>query len=139
LSLMAADGRKVSANTAERLQALLAEDEQVEASFREGLENREPGARPLTSVASLQREVLSPQSAILEYHLGERNSYLWVVTDRTIEVFTLPPQDVIEQQISRAVGLFATPRDRLNVPALEKEFLKAMDRLSRTLLGNLQS
>jgi len=55
------------------------------------MDSHEPGAWPLTSVSDLQREVLSPRRAILEYQLGERVSHVWLVRDQQIEVFKLPP------------------------------------------------
>jgi len=137
LSLMAADESGKHANVKPRLEALIADDEQVEARIRESLESRERGAAPLTSVSSLRQE-LSPHSAVLEYHLGERCSYVWLVRDRTIDVFTLPNRTVIESEISPAVTLFSRLQERLGSPAKQAQFLRAMRRLSRTLLGKLQ-
>jgi CHAT domain-containing protein/tetratricopeptide (TPR) repeat protein len=137
LSLLAADESKRHESVKERLQALLAEEQQVEARIRESIESRESAARPLASVNSLQ-QMLSSRRAIVEYHLGERHSYLWLVRDQSIEVFTLPSRAVIERQISTAVRLFGKPRDRRASPALQEQFVRAMKRLSATLLGQLQ-
>jgi len=122
-----------------RIQALIAEDEEVEASIRESIGNREPGARPLSSVSALQHEVLSPRSTILEYQLGEQASHLWLVRDRQIEVFTLPSRAVIEKQVAAVVGLFDKVNDRLRDPAKQAAFQDGMRRLSYELLGPLQS
>lgn len=121
-----------------RIQALIAEDEQLEAGIRESIGNREPGARPLSSVSALQHEVLSRRSAILEYQLGEESSHLWLVRDRQIEVFTLPSRAVIEKQVAGAAGLFDKVNDRRRDPAKQAAFHDAMRRLSHQLLGPLR-
>jgi len=137
-SLMAADGSKDHDDVKQRLEALIAEDQQVESRIRESIEDRDPGARPLMSVRSLQEEILTPHSAILEFHLGELCSYVWLVLDQKIEAFALPPRTVIERQISAAVSLFGKLQERRRNPALQDEYVKAMGRLSVTLLGKLR-
>jgi CHAT domain-containing protein len=138
LSRMVAEESRGQEGTKTRLEAFLAEDQQVEARIRESMENREPGARPLNSVRSLQQEVLSPHSAILEYQLGETRSYLWLVGDQKIEVFPLPARSVIERRISAAVRLFGKIQERRSNPTVQDHYVKAMQRLSATLLGSLQ-
>jgi len=126
-------------NLKRRMQPLIAEDEEVEARMRAAMENREPGALPLTSVSSLQHDVLSPQSAILEYQLGENVSHLWLVRDRRIAAFALPPRAAIERQVSVAVGLFRKVIERRRDPAKQAAYETAMRRLSSTLLGHLKA
>jgi CHAT domain-containing protein/Tfp pilus assembly protein PilF len=138
LSRMVADESDGKEGAKTRLEALIAEDQQVEARIRASIEDREPGARPLSSLRSLQQEVLSPQTAILEYQLGESRSYLWLVRDQKIEVFPLPARSVIERRISVAVSLFGKIQERRSNPAVQDRYVKAMQRLSATLLGSLQ-
>lgn len=118
-----------------QIEALIAEDLEVGARIEEAMDSREPGARPLTSVSDLQREVLSPQRAIVEYQLGERVSYVWLVRDQQIKVFELPPRSVIERQVAAATTLFGKILDRRRDPAAQGAFENAMSRLSTTLLG----
>lgn len=118
-----------------RIEALVAEDLEVEAQIKESMDSHEPGARPLTSVSDLQREILSPQRAIIEYQLGERVSRVWLLRDRQIKVFELPPRAVIERQVAAATGLFGKILERRRDPAMQAAFEKTMLRLSATLLG----
>jgi CHAT domain-containing protein/tetratricopeptide (TPR) repeat protein len=137
LSLMVADESKENQNVKRRLKDLLAEDQEVEARIRESIETREPGARPLASLSALQQDVLSGQSAVLEFQLEDRSSYAWLIRDKQIEVFALPPRKLIESQVSKAAGLFGRFHDRSHDRALQREYVKAMDTLSRSLLGGL--
>jgi CHAT domain-containing protein/Tfp pilus assembly protein PilF len=137
LSLMAADESKENQNVKRRLKDLLAEDQEVEARIRESIETREPGARPLASLSALQQDVLSGQSAVLEFQLGGRSSYAWLIRDKQIEVFALPPRKLIESQVSKAAGLFSRFHDRSQDRAMQREYVKAMDTLSKFLLGGL--
>jgi CHAT domain-containing protein/Tfp pilus assembly protein PilF len=122
-----------------RIEALIAEDLEVDARIKESIDSHEPGARSLTSVTDLQREVLSPQRAILEYQLGERISYVWLVRDHQIKVFELPRRALIERQIAAATSLFGKILERRRDPAMQAAFEKAMWRLSATLLGRFKA
>lgn len=137
-ALEPADFEKKYALAKPRIQSLVAEDERLEAGIQESLGSHEPGARPLSSVSALQSEVLSPQSAILEYQLGEQASHLWLVRRHQIEVFTLPPRGAIEKQVTSAVELFGKVNERLRDPAKQTAFHDAMRILSQKLLGPLQ-
>lgn len=121
-----------------QIETLIAENDEVEALIRGSIEEREPGARPLSSVSSLQRDYLSPQSAILEYHLGEDASHAWLIRDQKIEVFRLPPRHVIEREISAALSFFGQLLERRRDPGKQAAFEKGMRRLSSTLLGPLR-
>jgi CHAT domain-containing protein len=116
------------------IEALIAKDLEVGARIKELMDSREPGARPLTSVNNLQREILSPQRAILEYQLGERISHVWLVRDKQIKVFKLPRRAFIERQVAAATGLFSKILERRRDPSMQTAFENAMLRLSTTLL-----
>lgn len=122
-------------NLKRQIEALIAEDLEVGARIKESMDSYEPGARPLTSVSDLQREVLSPQRAILEYQLGERISYVWLVRNQQINVFELPARAAIERQVTAATSLFGKILERRRDPAVQAKFESAMLRLSATLLG----
>ncbi len=117
------------------IDALIAEDLEVGARIKESMDSHEPGAQPLTSVSDLQREVLSPKRAILEYQLGRRASHVWLVRDQQIKVFKLPASAVIEQQVAAATSLFSKILERRRDTAIQVAFDNAMLRLSATLLG----
>jgi CHAT domain-containing protein/tetratricopeptide (TPR) repeat protein len=118
-----------------QIEALIAEDLEVGARIEESMDSREPGARPLTSVRDLQRAILSPQRAIVEYQLGESASYVWLVRDQQVKVFELPARAAIERQVAAATSLFGKILERRRDPATQAAFEKAMLRLSATLLG----
>jgi CHAT domain-containing protein/tetratricopeptide (TPR) repeat protein len=138
--IMLLSQRKVAApdkqeNLRRQIEALIARDLEVGAQIKDSINKHEPGARPLTSITDLQRDVLSPQRAILEYQLGERVSYVWIVRDQQIKVFKLPPRAVVERQVAAATGLFNRILERQRDPGMQAAFKKAMLRLSATLLG----
>jgi len=135
LSQRRAAGPSEEENLRRQIEILIAEDLEVGARIEESMGSREPGARPLTSVRDLQREIVSPQRAIIEYQLGERGSYVWLVREQRIKVFELPPRAVIERQVAVATNLFGKILDRRRDPTAQAAFEKAMLRLSATLLG----
>lgn len=135
--------RRAGPNEEEKLkrqiEALIAEDFEVGARIKESIDSHEPGAQPLTSVSDLQREVLSPTRAVLEYQLGGRVSHVWFVRGQQIKVFNLPPSRVIERQVATATGLYGKILERRRNPAMQAAFDKAMSRLSATLLSTFKS
>jgi CHAT domain-containing protein len=52
---------------------------------------------PSRSLAEIQSEVLAPGVVLLEYALGESRSYLWAVTQDSLEIFPLNPRQEIER------------------------------------------
>jgi CHAT domain-containing protein/Tfp pilus assembly protein PilF len=135
LSQRKATGPNEEETLKQQIKGLIAEDLEVGARIEASMDSHEPGARPLTSLRDLQREALTPRRAILEYQLGERVSYVWLVRDQPIKVFELPPRAVIERQVEAATNLFGKILDRRRDPATQAVFEKAMLRLSATLLG----
>lgn len=53
-------------------------------------------AQPL-SLADVQQKVLDDRTALLEYSLGNEQSYLWVVTQTNTTLLKLPPRSAIDQ------------------------------------------
>ncbi|HZS07392.1 MAG TPA: CHAT domain-containing protein [Blastocatellia bacterium] len=52
-------------------------------------------------VSDIQRQLLDPNTLLLAYALGEKNSYLWAVSRTSLRSFTLPGRDEIEGQARR--------------------------------------
>jgi len=50
---------------------------------------------------------------LLFYWLGEKQSYLWAITARTIQVFPLPPSSEIETAVQRYRAMLNGPQDLL--------------------------
>lgn len=53
-------------------------------------------AKSAMAPASLVRAVLDQQTALVEYWVGTRRSYLWIVTAEGVHSFRLPNQNVLE-------------------------------------------
>jgi CHAT domain-containing protein len=79
--------------------------ERLAAEF-ESLENQIKAASPrlnsLVHTRSLtldevQRRVLDDETALVEYSLGEQNSYLWVITRQNAALFKLPAGSTMDQ------------------------------------------
>jgi CHAT domain-containing protein/tetratricopeptide (TPR) repeat protein len=118
-----------------RIHILLAEDDQVDAEIRQSVHASALG-HPLGSVTELQA-TLPADSALLEYYLGERESYLWVVQPDRIQSFRLPPRSAIENLASRTVNRFGAILDRRRSPQAQAAFEADLRRLSAILLGPL--
>jgi CHAT domain-containing protein/tetratricopeptide (TPR) repeat protein len=120
----------------QQVENLVSQDEEIEADIRQsGLV--EKLGRPLGSVADLQERYLPPESAVLEYHLAEEQSYLWLVERDGIQVFRLPARATIESQCEPVLALFSAILDRKRSPATEARFEGALRQLSATLIGPL--
>ncbi len=52
--------------------------------------------QPLT-LAEIQQQVLDNDTLLLQYSLGEKRSYLWVVNSSEINSYQLPPRAEIEK------------------------------------------
>jgi CHAT domain-containing protein len=63
--------------------------------------------QPLT-LAEIQRQVLDPDTLLLEYALGDERSYLWAVTPDSMASFELPPRAEIEAAARRVYELITT-------------------------------
>src|SRR5262249_10796333 len=73
--------------------------------------------RPL-SAEEIARQVLDPDTLLLEYSLGERRSYLWALADGALTAYALPARAAIEGAARRVYGLltarnFAPPEETL--------------------------
>lgn len=53
--------------------------------------------QPLT-LAEVQQQVLDDKTALLEYSLGNQNSYLWAATQGGVALYKLPARSVVDQQ-----------------------------------------
>jgi CHAT domain-containing protein len=53
--------------------------------------------QPLT-LAEVQQQVLDDKTALLEYSLGNQNSYLWAATKGGVSLYKLPARSTVDQQ-----------------------------------------
>jgi CHAT domain-containing protein/tetratricopeptide (TPR) repeat protein len=127
------------------LTLLTAEYEQVQSEIR----LRHPQYAALTwphplTLPEIQRQSLDKETLLLEYALGDENSYLFAVTPNSISAFTLPKREVIERAAKRyyqqvtALGsprIFNTAKEKqawLN--QINQECQSAAAALSQTLI-----
>ncbi len=115
---------------------LTSEDDEIEAAIHQDLDGVKL-AKPLESIPALQSHMPSG-AALLEYHLGEERSYLWLVEPKMIRVFYLPARLVIESQCEPVLRLFPAIVERKRSPEKQREFDRALQQLSSTLLGALR-
>ncbi|MDQ3586448.1 MAG: CHAT domain-containing protein [Acidobacteriota bacterium] len=54
-------------------------------------------AQPLT-LEAVQQNILDDQTVLLEYSLGNENSYLWAVTNKGVAIHRLPARAAIQEQ-----------------------------------------
>ena len=99
---------------------------------------------PLT-LKEIQQEVLNPDSMLIEYALGDERSFLWAVTQTSIQSFVLPKRAEIEASALRFYRLLTarnrhekdetTGQRRKRLAQAEADYPEAAIKLSRLLLG----
>lgn len=85
------------------------------------------------SVKQIQSEILDPNTVILEYALGEKQSYLWLVKQNSLKSYKLPARENIEN-LARRVYKSLSVRDFLNNAKTRADNLEIIE-LSRILLA----
>jgi len=99
---------------------------------------------PLT-VKQIQEELLDGDSLLLEYALGEKRSYLWVVSNTGLDAWELPSRAAIETQVERVSELLTarSVNKRTETPAERRKRIEQADatlpeaarRLSEMVIG----
>lgn len=141
------DARKaeLAKTLGEEINRLSAEYELLEASIRESNPRYAElvRARPLT-VGDV-KGLLDPRTLLLEYRLSEERSYLWAVSQSTLESFELPPRSEIERtgkefyrsltERNRVVKGETPSQKQVRIQASEQKLQMVADRLRQMLLG----
>jgi len=96
------------------------------------------------NLREIQQSVIDKDTTLLEYVLGDNNSFLWQVDVDAVKSYRLPRRSLIEAQAREVFGLltarnqkikFETPLERKRrVNLADKAYPAAVERLSRTLL-----
>ncbi len=89
---------------------------------------------PLT-VSEIQTSVLDDETALLQYRLGADQSYLWLVTNDSLEAFNLSPADEIESRARRVHELLRQSPRRASEVLLQRLLCD----LAVDLLGPIES
>jgi CHAT domain-containing protein/Tfp pilus assembly protein PilF len=123
---------------AKEIAAITDEYEEIQAQIRV----RSPRYAALTQpkplgLTEIQQQALDEDTLLLEYALGEKCSYLWLVSPRSIDSYELPPRAEIEAATRRVYELGAA-RPKRGAPPDPKLIAQA-NTLSRMLLGPVAS
>jgi CHAT domain-containing protein/predicted negative regulator of RcsB-dependent stress response len=119
---------------AKEIAAITAEYEEVQAQIRA----RSPRYAALTQpqplgLTEIQQQALDEDTLLLEYALGEKRSYLWLVSQGSIDSHELPPRAEVEAATRRVYELL-TVRPKRGTPP-DPQFIAQAKALSRMLLG----
>src|SRR4029450_10117345 len=123
-----------AAAAAKEIAAITAEYEEIQAQIRA----RSPRYAALTQpqplgLTEIQQQALDEDTLLLEYALGEERSYLWLVSQRSIDSFELPPRAELEAAARRVYELGAARPKRGTPP--NPQFIAQAKALSGMLLG----
>jgi CHAT domain-containing protein/tetratricopeptide (TPR) repeat protein len=127
------------------LRALTAEYDELQGQIRVRSPHYAALVQPEPSkLVQIQNDLLDAQSLLLEYSVGDENSYLWAVTRESFASFILPKHSEIENKVRRIRELMMArvslpgekPADfHARLTAAEVEYPQAAAELSRILLG----
>lgn len=138
------DEQKAAA--AKQMESLHRQYETVKAKIRE----RSPAYAALTqpkplSLAEIQQELLDADTVLLEYALGRKRSYLFVVTSDSLKTYELPEREQIEQAARRVyeaitarnkrVRFETVDEKRARVGQADKDYSAAAITLSKMVIG----
>jgi CHAT domain-containing protein/Tfp pilus assembly protein PilF len=128
------------------IERLLTQLREVESELR----TRSPRYAALTrpqplSLPDIQRRVVDEDTLLLEYSLGEEQSFVWAVSNTSVRSFVLPKRAEVEAAARRAYELLTARNTRLSfedevkkrmrVGAADAEYEEAAAELSRMVLG----
>jgi len=142
--------REQADETAREINSLAAEHDLALAQIRETSPRYAALMQPAPlTLKEIQSTVLDDDTLLLEYALGERKSFLWAVTPKSVSSFELPKRDEIETAARGVYAMATAPhssvanetqeqrRKRLEQAAVE--YPKAVAALSQILLGPVAS
>jgi CHAT domain-containing protein/Tfp pilus assembly protein PilF len=132
------------------LEALTTEYDQVQTRIRQASPRYAALVEPSPiGVGAIQKQLLDPDTLLLEYALGEQKSFVWAVTPDSVKSFELPGRAQIEQEAKRFYQLLtqrgvsvsnetlAQRKQRLN--HADAEYPEVATNLGRMLLAPLAS
>jgi CHAT domain-containing protein/Tfp pilus assembly protein PilF len=119
---------------AKEIATIIAEYEEVQDQIRA----RSPRYTALTQpqplgLAEIQKQALDEDTLLLEYAIGEKRSYLWLVSQRSIDSYELPPRAELEAATRRVYELL-TARPKRGTPP-DPQLIAQARTLSSVLLG----
>jgi CHAT domain-containing protein/Tfp pilus assembly protein PilF len=98
---------------AKEVASIIAEYEELEAQIRVSSPRYAALTKPQPlNLSEIQKQVLDPQTLLLEYSLGENASYLFAVSNTTITWRQLPKRTEVEAATRRFYELLTAPQPR---------------------------
>jgi CHAT domain-containing protein len=139
------------AAVAREIEDLKSQYEAAEVDIRKGSPRYAALTQPQPLSHQAIQQQLAPDTLLLEYSLGAKVSYLWLVSSSEIKSFELPPRKEIETAARSFYEFLSTP-DRLYIGGDQsqtsvggstdeqrREMLERTSRLSQMLLGPIAS
>src|SRR6267143_3679671 len=132
------DAEAEAAHVREKINELLGDYRETEARIRAASAAYATLAKPpLLSIEQVQRQVLDSKTMLLRFVLGDRQSYVWALTPRSLRVVALPAKADIESTARRVYELVSEKRLPSNATQLLEEYQQEAKKLSATLLAPL--
>jgi len=104
------------------LENLRSEYQQVLAQIRSTSPRYAALTQPVPlSVKEIQNQVLDSDTALLEYALGEKRSFAWVVTKDSLQSFELPARKEIESKAQSIYKLLTVRNKRVKFETVEEK------------------
>jgi tetratricopeptide (TPR) repeat protein len=78
-------------------------------------------ARQIQSISSVQNSLLDERTVLLEYFIGERNSYVFIITKTNSHILRIPDQEKIDRSFKAYLKYISSPPVPLpqeNVPSV---------------------
>lgn len=91
------------------------------------------------NVDRIQREILDPDTVLVEYLLGDKRSFAWVVSKKSLSVATLPPRKEIEEQVNVYRQTLTKKVSALTAQRDLAEYQSRSEKLYTTLIGPIAS
>ncbi len=121
------------------------EYQQVQAAIRQNSPQYSALLQPQPLDLKGIQQQLDPDTVLLQYALGERRSYVWVVTQNYLHAYTLPKRAVVEpiareayeSLVARSVvkSLETPVQRRTRIARADTNFQDAAERLSNLILS----
>lgn len=108
------------------LERLLIDLQEIERRIRNASPRYHALTRPEPVTVGEIRPLLDPETALLEYLLGERRSFLWVITENDFQTYELPPRQRLEEMARCVHWLITAHRERPAPADLDSEDVRCL-------------
>jgi len=143
--LSASPNSKELAGLSDELRRLNAEFDELQGQLRTRSSQYAGLVQPqLLKLTEIQNQLLDDRSLLLEYSLGDENSYLWAVTREDFGSYVLPRRTEIDKKVRRLRDLMTAPAPlsgekpadfQTRFKAAQAQYPEVAAELSRILFG----